>query len=448
MNENRIKILSETPVPEAILVMSLPVVLGMMIQVFYNLADTFFIGKLGDPNQLASASISMPIFILSMALAGVIGTGAASYISRALGEGNGEEADKTLTIGMVYLLSIGLATTAAGLLFLPSLVSVLGTSEQTYPFTYSYVSVLVWGMIPIMANFALGQLLRAEGDTMGSMFGMVLGTVANILLDPLLIFVLAWGVKGAAIATVAANSISLLLYLFRYRNGKTLIHFRPSLFSFDRKVSGEIFSIGIPASLSQGLMSVTLVVMNNIAASYGDNVVAALGVASRIITIGTFVFMGMSAGCQPLVGYNYGATNLGRVRSIILWGVGYTSAIGSLLALVMWIWARSFIGVFTASPEVIETGKTILRALAWSLPLVGGQMLCTISVQAMGKAIPSLFLSISRQGLLFIPLLVTLNRLFGFGGFIYAQPLTDGLMLLLSFAILTGLLRKEASSEP
>jgi putative MATE family efflux protein len=443
MKQDRIKILSEVPVPKAILVMSLPVVLGMMVQVLYNLADTFFIGKLGDANQLAAANISLPVFIFSMALAGVIGTGAASYISRALGEQRNEEADKTLTIGMAYLVLIGLVVTLFGLIFLPELVALLGASEQTFPFTYSYVSILVWGIIPVMCNFTLGQLLRSEGDSMGSMFGMFIGTMTNIILDPLLIFTFSLGVTGAAIATILANAISLVFYLVRYSKGKTLIHFRPSLFSFDRRISKEIFSIGIPASLSQGLMSVALILMNNIAAGYGDAVVAGLGVASRIVTIGTFIFMGIAAGCQPLVGYNYGAKNFKRVNSIILYGIGATSTIGLILGTLMWIFARYCIGAFTNVSAVIDSGTTVLRALVFSLPIVGGQMLCTISVQAMGKVLPSLILSISRQGLLFIPLILLLNTFFGFEGFIFAQPLTDAIMLLLSFGILKGILKKD-----
>jgi putative MATE family efflux protein len=447
MKQDRIKILAEEPVAKAILVMSLPVVMGMMVQVLYNLADTFFIGKLNDANQLAAANIALPVFILSMALAGVIGTGAASYISRALGEKRIEDADKSLTIGMVYLMIIGFVVTLLTLFFLKKLVSVLGASKETFPYTYSYVSVLVWGIIPIMCNFTLGQLLRAEGDAMGSMFGMFIGTVANIILDPLLIFTFSLGVSGAAIATVSANAISLAFYLVRYSKGKTLIHFRLSLFSFDKRISKEIFAIGIPSSISQGLMSVALILMNNIAASYGDTVVAGLGVASRIVTIGTFIFMGIAAGCQPLVGYNYGAKNFKRVDSIIRHGMYVTAFIGLLLGVSMWLFARSFIGAFTNVQQVIDAGTIVLRALVFSLPIVGGQMLCTISVQAMGKALPSLFLSISRQGLLFIPLLLILNNLFGFNGFIYAQPLTDAIMLVLSFAILKGILKKDIATR-
>lgn len=447
MNDKRIKVLSEAPVTKAILVMSLPVVMGMMIQVLYNLVDTFFIGQLNDPNQLAAANIAMPIFMLSMALATIVGTGAASYISRCLGNKQPEQANKTLTIGLAICIMLGTLVTLSGIAFLKPLITVLGASAETFVFTQAYVFVLLIGCIPIMCNFTMGQLMRAEGDAMGSMVGMLIGTVVNIILDPLLIFGLGMGLQGAAIATVLGNSCALLFYIFRYAKGKTLLRIKPSAFSFDKTIWKEIFTIGIPASLSQLLMSVSMIVCNNIAASYSDLVVAGLGVSLKIITIGTFIFMGFAAGCQPLVGFNYGAKNYQRVKAIIKKGVFITSLIGVILSFVIGIFATNIIGIFITAPDVVAIGTVILRALILSLPFTGGQMICTTTVQAMGKAVPALFLSISRQGLLYLPLLLILNTLFGMQGFIYAQPVTDVLMLLLAALVLRNIMRKDARMD-
>lgn len=447
MNDKRIKVLSEAPVTKAILVMSLPVVMGMMIQVLYNLVDTFFIGQLNDPNQLAAANIAMPIFMLSMALATIVGTGAASYISRCLGNKQPEQANKTLTIGLAICIMLGTLVTLSGIAFLKPLITVLGASAETFVFTQAYVFVLLIGCIPIMCNFTMGQLMRAEGDAMGSMVGMLIGTVVNIILDPILIFGLGMGLQGAAIATVLGNSCALLFYIFRYAKGKTLLRIKPSAFSFDKTIWKEIFTIGIPASLSQLLMSVSMIVCNNIAASYSDLVVAGLGVSLKIITIGTFIFMGFAAGCQPLVGFNYGAKNYQRVKAIIKKGVFITSLIGVILSFVIGIFATNIIGIFITAPDVVAIGTVILRALILSLPFTGGQMICTTTVQAMGKAVPALFLSISRQGLLYLPLLLILNTLFGMQGFIYAQPVTDVLMLLLAALVLRNIMRKDARMD-
>ncbi len=443
MKTDRIALLAEAPVTKAIMVMSLPVVLGMMVQVLYNLVDTFFIGKLGDPNQLAAANLAMPVFILMMALGGMIGTGGSSYISRSLGEKRQGQADKTLTIGFFLCIILGAIVTVIGILFLKPLVAILGASSETSAFTADYVLVLFLGGIPIMTNYALGQLLRSEGDAMGSMFGMFLGTVTNIILDPLFIFAFGLGVRGAAIATVLGNLVALIFYLMRYARRKTLLQIKPKLFSFDKTIFREIFSIGIPSSLSQLLMGFAMIVLNNIAAGYSDIVVAGLGVSTRIMSIGTFIFMGFAAGCQPLVGYNYGAKNFTRVRAIIVQGVIITSVIGIVLSILLGVFARSITGVFTTTSEVVDTATIILRALIISLPFVGGQMLSTVTVQALGKALPALFLSISRQGLFFLPLLLILNALFGFNGFIYAQPVTDVLMFMVSASLLWSILRKE-----
>nr|WP_319474191.1 MATE family efflux transporter [uncultured Sphaerochaeta sp.] len=442
MNTDRTKLLGEAPVRKAIFVMATPVVAGMMVQVLYNLVDTFFIGRLGDPNQLAAANLAMPVLVLMMAIAGIIGTGAASYISRCLGESRNEQAAKTLATGVVLSVIIGLVVTILGVIFLKPLITLLGASIDTFPYAYTYVLVLIIGTIPIMGNYAIGQLLRAEGDAMGSMFGMFLGTVLNIVLDPLFIFVFEMGVGGAAIATVLGNTGSLLFYFFRYNSGKTLLKINLKLISFEKVFMREIFTIGIPASLSQAFMAISMTFLNNMAAGYGDTIVASLGVSLRIITIGTFIFMGIAAGCQPLVGFNFGSKNLKRVKSIILNGMSITTIIGLLLGGLIWIFARPIIGVFSSTEEVQNFGMIILRALVISLPFVGGQMLNTVTVQAMGKAIPSLFLSISRQGIIFIPLLFLLNTLFGFNGFIYAQPITDIIMLLISLVLVSQILRK------
>lgn len=447
MKSERIALLGDLPVRRAIFVMAMPVVVGMMVQVLYNLVDTYFIGKLGDPNQLAAANLAMPVFVLMMAIAGIIGTGAASYISRCLGEENKEQAEKTLATGVFLCFLIGLTATLLGVAFLKPLVSLLGASSETFPYAYTYVLVLIIGTIPLMCNYAIGQLLRSEGDAMGSMFGMFLGTVLNIALDPLFIFVFKMGVGGAAIATVLGNTASLLFYLFRYTSAKSMLNIRPKLISFEKTIMREIFTIGIPASVSQAFMAISMTVLNNTAAGYGDVVVAGLGVSLRIITIGTFIFMGIAAGCQPLIGYNYGRGNLKRVQSVIINGMGITTLIGIMLGSLIWVFARQAIGIFSSIEEVQNWGMIILRALVISLPFAGAQMLITVTVQAMGKAIPSLLLSISRQGLVFLPLLFLLNRLFGFNGFIFAQPTTDILMLVISIIMLSMILKKANSKR-
>lgn len=235
--------------------------------------------------------------------------------------------------------------------------------------------------------------------------------------------------------------------MYAFLKGKTTLKINLKKFKYDKNIFKEIFTIGVPASLNQMLMGVATVIVNNIAVGYGTLTVAGMGVAMKIMTIGTFVFMGFSAGCQPLVGYNYGCNNIPRVKEIIKKGIIITSIIGLSLALIFGVFANSLIGLFTSEPEVINKGAIILRALIISLPFVGGQMISTTSAQSMGKVVVAFILSISRQGLLYMPLLIILNKVFGFSGFIYAQPITDMIMLTFSAILLFKVMPKEDNSH-
>ncbi|MDA3730655.1 MATE family efflux transporter [Niameybacter massiliensis] len=447
MDNKKIRLMSEAPVAEAIFKMSIPMVMGMMVQVFYNLVDTYFIGRLGDANQLAASNMALPIFMMLMAIAGIIGTGASSYISRCLGNKNYEEANRVTTIATGLLVILSIIVTIGGLLGTNGIVKMLGATELTFTYTKQYVSIMFMGSIAVMCNYAFGQLLRAEGDAMKAMIGMMIGTVANIILDPILIFVFDLGIVGAALATVLGNFLGLTYYIWSFAKGKTLLRIHPKQFGFDKEIYGEIFKIGVPASLNQMLMSFATIIANNIAIGYGELTVAGMGVAMKIMTIGTFVFMGFAAGCQPLVGFNYGAKNHSRVKEIIQKGIIITSIIGVCLATLFGIFASGLISVFTPDQEVVEIGTTILRALIFSLPFIGGQMVTTTSVQAMGKGIAALILSIARQGILYVPLLIILNKLAGFEGFIYAQPITDAIMLVFAFIIVFRVLAQEDAKQ-
>lgn len=447
MKDKNIDLLANKPVSNAIIKLSIPMVMGMMVQVFYNLIDTYFIGMLKDHNQLAAANIALPIFILLMGIASIIGTGASSYISRCLGMNDYEEANKTTSIAAGLLLLISISVTTIGIIFCRQIVTALGTTGETYRYTYEYVIIMFIGGIGVIGNFAFGQLLRAEGNAVRSMMGMLIGTVLNIVLDPIFIFKFNLGVSGAALATIIGNIAGFIYYLTCFAKGKTILKIRLKLFSFDKKILGEIFKIGLPSSFNQILMGVATIVANNIATLYGTETVAGMGVAIKIVMIGTFVFIGFSAGCQPIIGYSYGSNNIDRIKETIKIGTKITFIIGMVLFGLFALSSSFLIGLFTSEPNVIYKGTIILRALIWSLPFLGGQMIATAAAQSMGKAMPALLLSISRQGMLYIPLLLILNAIFGFSGFIYAQPITDVIMRVLSGAYIAMILRKEESEK-
>lgn len=436
------ELMSNAPVTKAILKMSIPVVLGMMVQVLYNLVDTFFIGMLNDPNQLAAANITTPIFMLMMAIATIVSTGAASYISRCLGKKDNQSANKTLSTGVAISTGLGIVVMITGLIFLKPFITLLGATEAVYPFALRYAFVMFIGTIPVMLNYTGGQLIRSEGAIMPSIVGMMIGTVTNVILDPVFIFGFNMGMEGAAIATVLGNVSALGYYIYYYLSDKSLVKFKLKLISGEKKIWGQTFGIGIPAALSQFLMSGALVVCNNLAKPYGENAVAGMGVAAKLMYIGTFIFMGFAAGCQPLVGYSYGARNISRVKAIIKTGMLMTTGIGIVLTILFGIFAQDLIGIFTTLPKVIAEGATVLTIYMWSFLALGPQMLASTTIQALGKAKASLVLSIARQGLFYIPLLFLLNSRFLFKGLLWAQPISDAITLSLALVLLVFILKK------
>lgn len=329
MTENRqTELMSKAPVTKAILKMSIPVVCGMMVQVLYNLVDTFLIGRLGDANQLAAVNVTAPLFMILMAFATIVSTGAASYISRCLGKKDGITANKTLSTGIAICAGLGVLIMILGLVFIKPFITVLGATDAMYPFAYQYAFVMILGAIPVMLSYAGGQLVRSEGAVMTSIIGMMTGTVVNVILDPIFIFGLDMGIRGAAIATVIGNVAALGYYAYYYLSGKSLVKFKLKYLSWKKDIWVQTFAIGIPAALSQFLMSGALIVCNNLAKPYGESAVAGMGVSAKLMFIGTFIFIGFAAGCQPLVGYNYGAKDFARVRAIIKNGMIMTCAIG------------------------------------------------------------------------------------------------------------------------
>lgn len=442
MENKQIELMGKAPVTKAILKLSIPVVIGMMVQVFYNLVDTFFIGKLNDQNQLAAANITTPVFMILMAIATIVSTGAASYISRSLGKKDQENANRTLTTGILICIALALVVMIVGLIFVKPLIIALGASEEVYPYAYQYVVVMLLGSVPVMLNYAGGQLLRSEGAAMPSITGMMIGTLVNIVLDPIFIFGFNMGILGAGIATVLGNAASVGYYLWFYLSGKSALQIKTKFISTDKTIWKEIFFIGIPASMSQLLTSVAMIILNNQAKVYGDSVLAGMGISSKLMTIGTFIFMGFAAGCQPLVGFNYGAKNFNRVREIFKSGMVMTLGIGLVFTAIFWFGANGLVSIFTQLPEVISQGSLVLRINIFSFLIIGPQMLASTGIQAFGKAKESLILSVARQGLVYIPLLFVLQSHLGFNGLIWAQPIADAITLAIGLVFLGVILKK------
>lgn len=426
------EIFEKLPIPKAIIKLALPTMLGMLVIIIYNLADTFFVGQLNDANQVAAVTIAMPIFMCLMSFGSIFGIGGGSYISRLLGQKRADQCRKASSVAFYSAFALGIICLIAGLLGINPILNAIGASQMTFDFAKSYLVIIIGGAPFVILSFSLGQTIRAEGAAKNAMLGMMLGTVINIILDPILILHLKMGVAGAAYATIFANIVSVLYYIVYMLKKSKNLSVLPSDFKISREIMKNIFSIGLPASLNTVLISFSNIVLNNYAASYGDNVVAALGIVSKAIMLPVMLLIGLAQGVQPLIGYNYASGDHTRLHNVIrTTGIAGT-IIGVTFTILMFFASPYIIGAFLKDAEVIAIGTGFLRVNIVSVPFMGCLFLMVNTFQAMGKAVPSMILSVSRQGIIFLPVLIISNALIGLSGLVYAQPTADICSTLLS----------------
>ncbi|MBQ9157647.1 MAG: MATE family efflux transporter [Eubacterium sp.] len=434
--DKRIYTLSQEKSVKAVIKLGVPLIAGMFIMVLYNLVDTYFIGLLRDDYQLAAVNMAYPVMMISIAISNMIGTGASSLIARSIGAGRMDKADHTLTAGFVLTVINSLIVATLGLLFLHPIVRGLGAQANTFDYTRQYVAVILLGSIFTMGNYTFGQLLRSEGSVKYSVLGMVAGTAANIVLDPIFIFLLGMEIRGAAIATILGNGLGMAVSLFFYLTGRTLLRPRFKYVKPTAEILKEIFWVGIPATLETLLTSAAYIVNNNLAVAYGELTVAAMGIAQKILSLGNYIYQGFAAGNQPLMGYNYGAGNYRRMLAVLKAGVMVVCSMELAVMAVYGTFAPALVGIFTDSAEVIATGSRVLRTIMCILPFVGSVSMSRTSFQAMGKPQYAFGITLVRQLFLYVPLLLLLNRQFGFGGMIWAQPITELIMMVVSLTLL------------
>jgi len=439
--------MSEMPVSRAIIHMAIPSVLSMLVNILYNLTDTFFIGKLNDPIQVAAVSISLPLFTLQMAIAGIFGIGGGSYLSRLLGKKEYNLAKETTTTAVFSSLIASILLGVVGILTIPAFLKAVNASAENALYARQYMFYILLGSPFVLMKFTMVQLIRAEGAAKQAMYGLFIGTGVNIVLDPLFIFVFNMGVTGAAIATVIGQALGMLYYFYYYFRCHSLACPSLKYLHLRREIYKQILLIGIPASLGQVMMSIGNMISYNLASAYGDLSVAALGVVSRVFSIPIFVFIGLSIGSQPLVGYNYGAGDYIRMKRIIRTAITISLYLGAFFTLLFAIFPEMLVQIFIKDQELVAIGAAILEAYVFSIPFAAVGMILMSSLQAMGKALPALIVSLSRQGIIYIPAILILSQIYGFPGLIYSMPLADSLTTVISGTLLYHILRNLKHSK-
>lgn len=442
MKQDKLYILEQMPIPRSILNLALPTVLSMMVNILYNLTDTFFIGKLNDPVAVAAVSVSLPLFMFQMAIAGVFGNGGASYLSRLLGRKQYYEARETTSTAVFSSAVASVVLGVGGILAIPLFLKAVGASPNMILPTRQYITIILIGSPFVLLKFTMVQLLRAEGAARAAMLGLFIGTGVNIILDPLFIFGLKMGVSGAALATVIGQGLGMAYYSYYYLSKRSLAAPSVKTLHLRREIYAEILKIGVPASLSQVMMTIGNVIAYKLAANYGEHSVASLGVAARVFSIPIFIFIGIAIGVQALIGFNFGAQNYARMKQAIRASILISLILSAFFTLIFALFPRELIAAFIKDARIMDIGTVVLEAYVFAIPFAAGGMILMASLQAMGKALPALIVALSRQGIVYIPAIFILNRLFAFGGLVFALPVADMLTTVVSGAFVWSIVRK------
>jgi len=418
--------------------LGIPSMLGMLVIALYNVVDTYYIAALGT-EAVGAASVVFPITMLVSGIAFAFGSGAASSVSRLMGKGDGEGMLKTANTALFSAL--GIATIVAGLIavFYSPVLRAFGATEAILPYALDYGRIILIGSVINIGTVTSNNLIRAEGFAKISMVTMSIGAVLNMILDPIFIFRFGWGIQGAAYATILAQAIALIFIQVAYKKCDAAVQFSSRYFSTDPQIYKEILKVGIPVLIYQGLSSLSMGIINQQAAFFGTEAVAAMGIVTKILAFMSYVIFGFVKGLQPIAGYHYGAGNYKKVAQAIRTSLGILTVYAVLVALLAMLGASVWIGIFTADPAVLTLGKEALIAWSASFVLLGIQMTYVTAFLAMGKAKEGSIVGLSRQGLILIPILIGFRILFGLKGIVYAQPVADILTFLLTLAFAKGL---------
>lgn len=441
---DKFQMMTQAPIPGLVIRLSIPTIISMLITSFYNMADTFFVGRIGT-SATAAVGVVFPVMTVIQALGFFCGHGSGNSISRRLGARQSEDAEELAATGFFAALFLGFLVTVFGLLCLTPLSMVLGSTATILPYTKDYLRIILLGAPFTCAQFVLNNQIRFQGNALFSMIGITIGAVLNIALDPILIFGLNMGIAGAAAATVISQLVSfLLLLVILHRSG--CIPIRPQNVRLNIKRLGEIAGGGLPSLFRQGLGSVGTLILNIAANPYGDAAIAAMSIVGRISMFAMSSLIGFGQGFQPVCGFNYGAKKYDRVKEAFWFCVKIATGVLALLAICGLIFSSHLIGLFRDDAEVIRIGTLALRFLCIPFVLSGWTVMNNMMMQTIGKTLYASILASARQGLCLIPLLLVLPRVFGLTGIQVAQPIAD----LLAAAIATVLyfiVMKEINEE-
>ncbi|WP_026043797.1 MATE family efflux transporter [Treponema primitia] len=418
---------------------SVPAIIGMLVNAIYNIVDRIYVGQGVDPLGIAGISLVMPVMMVLMASSMLIGIGANSLFSIRLGQGRKDEVEKIMGHAFALLFFVPGIVIVVCLIFLDDiLLNILGVSAAVFPYAKGYLQVILYGGIFSAMGPGINHFIRSDGHPKTSMFTQILGAVVNIILDPIFIFVFRWGVAGAAWATIISQFISFIWVIGYFNSRFTMLRFRFRAMKLELKTTLQILAIGFAPFAMQLAIGLVNILLNRTLFAYGGDIaVAAMGIVYSILIVIIMPLQGLNQGAQPIIGYNYGAKKYDRVKKTYKWAVIYATAFVCAGFILFQFFPHFFIALFrNEEGELMDIGTFALWRCTMFLPLIGFQILSSNFFQSIGKPVQGTVLSLSRQILFYIPLLIILPRFFGIRGVFLAMPLADvGASILSAFVI-------------
>ena len=446
--DEQFKMMTTDPVCPLIVRLAVPTIISMLITAVYNTADTYFVSQL---NKSASGAVGivMPLMALIQAVGFTLGMGAGSNISRLLGEKQNEKACEYGSKALFAAIALGAVITGVCFIFFEDLLLLLGSTDTILPFARDYAFYILCAAPLFTALFVLNNILRGEGKAFFSMMGVAAGGLLNIIIDPIFINNLSLGIAGAAIATAISQLVSVVILLVPFIFKKTIIRLSFSKLFRNTGVYLQILRIGLPSLLRQGLASLATILLNNSAANISDAAVSAMTIVTKVSMMINSAFIGFGQGFQPVVGYNHGAGLHDRVRRAFMFTLAVGTGLLSVLGIATWIFAERIMNAFIDDSEVVKIGIAALRAQCIATPFMAPGIVTNMVLQSVGKAFGASVLSSARQGLFFIPLILTLPHFFGTQGLIWSQPVADLLTLVaaIPFGVIFLKNLKKAASQ-
>lgn len=423
--------MTESPVEKLVCSMAVPTIISMLITSLYNMADTFFMGKI-NASATGAVGVVFSLMALVQATGFFFGQGSGNYISRMLGKKDIHAAAKMASVGFFSAFALGVFLSLLGLIFLEPLAILLGSTPTILPYAEKYMEIILLGVPFMITSLVLNNQLRLQGDAAVAMIGISGGAVLNIVLDPIFIFTFDMGIAGAALATIISQFISFLALIVCCQRSSSMSikfsNFRPSWHLYR-----EIIGAGFPSFARQGLASATFVVFNNILGSYGDVAIAAMSIVQRVTFLAIATLLGFGQGFQPVCGFNYGAGLFARVRKAYMFCLKLSTIVLLCFAILGCVFAPQIISAFSeGEPEVLSIGVKAFRFQILSLPFMGVVIITNMLLQNIGTFIGASILAIARQGLFFLPLIFLLSNTLGLLGAQITQPISDFCSFLLA----------------